>query len=574
MLSLSAHVKSPDVYVFLRQEVERRQGEVPLLSAVIDALILWGLEGTDPDQGILLGREQIRQRIEEAVPSAHQLLTAERLDGRLEQMARKDYQDGRAIRWHQKEDKFCLPFETRSFLEEENRQDTALQIAAKDGFAARIAEAFGDRLDIQRMACATEVCLVTIRRSFEREGLLFSHFLSRKEPSPRITTMTDTVREILEERGVDSAARPLISEAVIHALRSAFYASTEAERLYLSTLSRTYALLFTLNTEPRLIEYFQEMTGNFTLYVGSDIIVQALSERYLALEDQMTRNMLRMAVEAGATLVLAEPVLDEVLNHLRTSDTDFQTRFKRSQDYLTTEITRNSARILIRAYFYAKLQPDRHVGFPTSWEKYINQFCGYGLLHKREGRTSVRDYLQAQFRLTFESRDEMRKSINREECRLLTEAFMTVKRSAVLAGNDALMTLAVYSRRKERGEGSQASEFGYKIWWLTGESAIVSLASKTVQKHDGQRFMMRPEFLLNFIGLAPSTAQVRETFRKVFPSLLGIRLAHRMNDEPFANLLRKVDEAMELEEGRRQAAIAGLIDHLRGDFGKEYARHL
>jgi len=40
-----------------------------------------------------------------------------------------------------------------------------------------------------------------------------------------------------------------------------FYDSLEVERLYLGKLSRTYTLLFTLNTEPRLIEYFQAVTG-------------------------------------------------------------------------------------------------------------------------------------------------------------------------------------------------------------------------------------------------------------------------------------------------------------------------
>ena len=86
--------------------------------------------------------------------------------------------------------------------------------------------------------------------------------------------------------------------------------------------------------------------------------------------------------------------------------------------------------------------------------------------------------------------------------------------------------------------------------------------------------MMRPEFLLNFIALSPSTAQVRETFRKIFPSLLGIRLAKRLSQEAFDELMHSVDEAVDLEEGRRQAAIADLVDRLKSDFAKQYSKSL
>jgi hypothetical protein len=53
-------------------------------------------------------------------------------------------------------------------------------------------------------------------------------------------------------------------------LRLLFYQSRHVERKYLRRLSRTYAILFTLKSEPRLIEYFEELSGSFYLYIGSD----------------------------------------------------------------------------------------------------------------------------------------------------------------------------------------------------------------------------------------------------------------------------------------------------------------
>lgn len=54
VIAKSKHVESPAVYGFLRQEVDRRTGDTTLVDAVTDALILWALEGTDPDTGKLM----------------------------------------------------------------------------------------------------------------------------------------------------------------------------------------------------------------------------------------------------------------------------------------------------------------------------------------------------------------------------------------------------------------------------------------------------------------------------------------------------------------------------------------
>jgi hypothetical protein len=140
----------------------------------------------------------------------------------------------------------------------------------------------------------------------------------------------------------------------------------------------------------------------------------------------------------------------------------------------------------------------------------------------------------------------------------------------VLARNDATLALGVYARRKAKQESNARGEFGYRTWWLTREAAIITPAGKLIAEHDGSRFMMRPEFLLNFIALAPSAKSVRDTYASVFPTMQGIRLANRMADKPFLELMRQVDDAMELEEGRREAEVARLADKLMGDFGRKY----
>lgn len=99
---------------------------------------------------------------------------------------------------------------------------------------------------------------------------------------------------------------------------------------------------------------------------------------------------------------------------------------------------------------------------------------------------------------------------------------------------------------------------------------MLEYTKELVEGHHGVRFIMRPEFLLNFISLSPSAADARATFSSVFPTLLGVRLARRMREGAFRRLMSKVEEAGELEGGRRRAKLAHMADTLKGDMHRQY----
>ena len=87
---------------------------------------------------------------------------------------------------------------------------------------------------------------------------------------------------------------------------------------------------------------------------------------------------------------------------------------------------------------------------------------------------------------------------------------------------------------------------------------------------DGARYIMRPEFLINFMSLSPSAEEVRKSFATIFPTLLGIKLSNRMRDELFKEVIARVKEAFEISEGRARALASELADRLKGDLYKEY----
>lgn len=568
IITPSAHVRSPAVYVFLEQELARRRGDGSLLDAVTDSLILWALEGTDPETGLMMSRQDVLDKISREIPAVRQVVNG-RVAGRLEWLSDKRYPGGRQVRWHKKLNQFCLPFETRQRIEDENRADEAMRLDVLASFYDRIREDTARHLEDPAARTAAELTLRSLQMAFEREGLAFASFLETKD-NTEYATMTDAIVAALAERGVAGREKYLLADAVFATIRRVLYDSVEVERAYLAKLSRTYTLLFTLNSEPRLIEFFQQLAGTLHLYVGADLLVRALSERYLAPGDQLTRNTLIMASRLGARLVLTQPVLEEVLGNLRGADNEFRNWFEPVEYHVDNLMASNAPKIMVRAYFYARLDPRPDLRKPGSWPAFVSQFLPYADLHKASASDHLRRYLLATFGMEFESAGELLAVVDRSEVHKLAEDLAESKPNDQLAFNDALMALAVYGRRHRRREESRVTEFGYETWWLTTETRILQHTRRLVREHRGAPYIMRADFLLNFMTLAPSAQEARATLGHVFPSLLGIRLARRMNEDAFHAIMAKVRIAEDWDDARRTAAIASLVDQLKADFNKRY----
>lgn len=559
----SASIKDPSVFVFLTNEVSHRHGDQSLVSAVIDSLVLWALEGTDPAEGRLMSEEDILEKIIDVLPSVEGLV-GPRLSKRLVALTSRRGATGRSVTIYKARKLYSLPFATREALTLENNEDEALQEAVKASVEQRLSEHQWTGFGPSTTVLAVQVVMRALQRTFEKQGVAFISSLNGDDDN-QMVVVSDSVA--LDEFGAHGSRRLSIGEAVLDCMRGVLYESTAEEREYLHKLSRTYALLFTLNAEPKLIDYFQRMAGDFYLYVGSDQLVRALSERYLEPADQVVSNTLKMAARAGARLVLTEPALNEVVSNLRTSDFEFKNTFQGIADYVTYDMARNSPKILVRAYLYASL--GNKGGKPRSWQAFVNQFCDYEELHRPEAEESIRRYLLAEYSMEYRDGNELHALVKEDEHAALKSKLRPDKLE-ILADNDALLVLAVYGHRYRRRESSNISEFGYQTWWLTGESRILEHTEDLVAAHGGTRYIMRPEFLLNFLTLAPAAASARSAFSSIFPSLLGVTLSRRMADAPFKRLLKQVKVASELPDARRGAAIARLSDQLKSDLEKQY----
>ena len=384
--SLTREIPARALCVFLGQEVDRRRGNTQLLEAVTDSLILWALEETDPAKEVFMTRDEMLAKIEETLPNAVAFVRGT-IDNRLAILSSKGGANGREIRHHKKGNKFCLAFETRRLVYQQNAEDETLKAQVTTLFIDRAAQVGGANI----AEVVAEVCHRALNITFERQGLEVAAFLdaSRTDEVERIT-ISDNIDLALEQMRVPIAERGGIKSAAMLVLRKTFYESSEVERRYLVKLSRTYALLFTLKSEPRVVEYFRGMSSNFVLYVGSDLIVRALSERFLNPDDQMTHNLFKILKAAGSELILTEAALTELLTHLQAQDLEFTNNYQSVERELSLDFVRHIGRLLIRAYFYARLDPEPGQERPRDWPSFIEQFSSYPDLHKAGGRDSLR----------------------------------------------------------------------------------------------------------------------------------------------------------------------------------------
>ena len=235
---------------------------------------------------------------------------------------------------------------------------------------------------------------------------------------------------------------------------------------------------------------------------------------------------------------------------------------------ITMSIARHSSKILIRAYFYSNLDSfsDHR---PSSWRSFIEQTCSYEDLHYARGRKQVQSYLQDKFGMEFASNDDLEQLVTATDVAELAEKIKPDKKDDVLALHDARQIMAVYGKRKRIGEQHRLNPYGYRTWWLTHETRVRQHTRQLVNDRNSE-YIMRPEFILNFIALSPGTEEVRRSYGTIFPTLLGVRLSNRLREDVYHDVMGKVKEAWEVDEARARAMAENLSNILKGDQFKQY----
>lgn len=568
-------IADPTVFAFLDYELKDRFSKDRLNAKIIDSLIYWALRETDPDANRFLTRAEISEAIKGIFPTATSQLLPH-LDERLKDLSKRDAENNERIRYYREQDRFCLPYIMRKQLAERAVEEEQLQAEFYNSVEAKLNEICKEPLSADDLALGAQIIFASVHEYFVEQGLILSAYLSQKVDKLEISdqVVEAEVARVIEKSESKAKVSPTLVGDCLRVLRRVFYDPSDCQRRYLGYLSRTSLLFMTLQAAPRIIEYFNQLGGDFRLLVGTDMLVKAISEQYLPEHQRQVEGILKACGQLGATLVLTEPVLDEIFTHLHAVDLEYRNHYLPNEAYLTVEEVSECTRILIRTYYYARLIGKQRI----SWDKLINSLVDPGALRGKseKGRHDLRGLLIQRFHMQYMDKEQMSvgiDSVGRDDLAQRLTASRGEK-NAELSHNDALMAYAVYALRRKNNESAIYDGFGYRTWWLTKETHIMALTGLLVSKEGGVPYIMRPEFLLNFIALSPNAAHVRKSFLEFLPTTTGLQLGQHLKPETMHALLSGTVEFQELPPERRAVIISDKINRLKHDRYKQYISHI
>ena len=543
----------PRVYAFLRQQWEENRGQTDLNEVLVDSLILLALEGTDPNLGLMQTRGQIIEKINELIKfdprSLHSLI-----DTRLIVLSTRP----RKINHHQREDAYVLQYEQRIAIKERNLLDAALQKAFRDDTKSDLEKHF----DHTGLSLNLGIQLVEpiLHELFYQQGLDFSKFIMTKDNNNTEAfekNLPDIVSKVVDQKNYNSETK----NALLQTIRNMVYNGTDDQQEFLDRLSHTYLMMFLLQCDPQVAKFFATLASKLKVYVDTSIIIPAISEHFLDERNQRYRNLLVGGRHAGVSLYINEPILRELCAHFNMIKNIYQEDYAENEDIYTDDINIfYIQQIMIRSFFYARLN-DR----VNTWEEFLDAFIGYNL------RESLVEFLKEEFGIEYIPDSKLGIEIDMTERDRLSEHLAGHKDASSITGQiekaktDAEVILMIYKLREMNNELGAGGIFGYTTWWLSSDVKTHRSALQVFGDKYSQSCYMRPDFLYNYISLAPSLGEVNKAFAKLFPTLVGVNISYRVPEEVTETIHTYIKGHRNFSKGRVKGALRELSDKLKHD---------
>lgn len=552
----------PRLFVFLRQQWDkyRKDREIDILLA--DTLILFALEGTDPDKKILRTKSEIKDKISSQIgfePSSIMSLIDERL--RILSTRRPH-----RIKHHRSINAYCLPYETRCEIQDRNLTDRALY----DQFSSSASNKLKKYLGEVNVKNAFPLLEATFNKLFMEQGLEFATFVTEGTNKEIVEKRLDEIiATVIDESAVIVKNKQAAKRALLITVREIVYDGTAEEIEFLQKLSSTYKMLFLLQCDPKLAIYFNSLAARQKIYLDNSILVPALSEYFLPLENRRYWNLLKSAQAVGTTLIVNEVIVSELVAHLSNLQRAYLARYEGLEKIYIDEYTvMYIDDMLIRAYFYARLHEK-----VNDFRDFFEVFLSWNLSNAKD---EIIDWLKEEFGIQYLPSRVSNAVINDDEYQLLYQELCKRKNSPEQARSDAILALTIYGLRETANETNMGGIFGYNTWWLS----IDTITERAVKKVFNERYevscFMRPDFLYNYVSLAPSKEQVSDTFSKLFPSLLGVNISFHIPNDISKVIHSYIKEHQNKNTSRLKSIIRQLSEKLRSDpnyWTREQVKH-
>jgi hypothetical protein len=540
------------LYVFLSQQFDSRTEDFKLDDLLADTLILFALEGTDPDKEILLSQEEVKEAIKKYIKFDPQLLD-KKLSERLIALSTKP----RKIKYHTEKQGYCLPYETRLEIGERNIKDEILLTTFLQQTKGLIQKYF---LDLEVNVKDIQQLITNVfNKIYEKQGLEFSNFVLNGDNKTIIEQdLAGVIGNVVDNSPVVLRNKEKVKTAIHLSIREIVYNGTPEQHRFLQSLSNTYLMMFMLQWEPKISTYFETLASNLNVFVDNSIIVPALSEYYLEDGNKRHWNLLEGASKAGISLYINESLLDELASHFSKIRNIYYRDFSDNEVfYLDDEYELLFIdEVLIRAYFYAKKRE-----LVSNFDDFLNNFIDPNLKQVKE---ELIIYLKEIFGIIYISNEAWDIKIDEDEKNKLADK-LEEKKIRRTAESDAEMILSIYYLRNKNNESSDSGIFGYKTWWLSKDTSTYWAVEEALGKKYPISCYIRPDFVYNYIALKPGIKEVNDAYKEIFPTMLGVNLSYHMPKEVSSVVKQKIKEFHDKPEVRVKQILKNLGEKLKSD---------
>jgi len=546
-------VDDPRLFVFLRQQWEGNKRDHGLDEILADTLIIYSLEGTNPELGIFKNTAQIKKDIATHIKFDPKLLS-QVIDRRLDLLSKKP----RRINYHVKEAAYCLPYETRLEIQNRNLVDADLHDKFTKGVEARL-ESFLKNANLRVRDCSALIEVV-INKLFYAQGLEFSDFILHGENQEAFEKdLPGIISSAVDRSSVVDKNKEEVKTALLTAIRDLIYNGSTEEQEFLRRLSNTYMMMFLIQCDPKLATYFNDMAAKLSVYVDTSVLIPALSEYYLEPINRRHWNLLTGARAVGVTLIVNDTIIDELSAHFRMVIKQYDNLYKSNEAfYVDDEIqTLYIEQIMIRAYFYSKSK-----GKVADFSTFLDSFIG---ADSSSYSADLLTFLKDMFGIVYRADKSLSVTIDKGEESMLSTKLEEQKKNKWKANNDAKLILTIYAIREKNNEMDGASISGYRTWWLSTDKATQRSVNDIFKSKYKVSCYIRPDFLYNYISLAPSMSEVDAVYQGLFPSLVGVNISFHLPKEVTDNIHTFIKDHRGKNPTRIKAILRDLAEKIKSD---------
>lgn len=553
-------IESKAALTYLGMQWEDESTDKGLTKIAFESLVRAALRNTSSEKR--MARKIVHEKVVEFIPSSDPAEIEKYVNSALSKLNKK------VIRHWIQEDEFCLTHEEVNRIQE------------------RVAEAECDEIDffneIERLVenekdDSDQITDENIEEISNRILRIIDNYLIKSGESFASSvlnndiylndhnTLKNSIFSDLSEYPSKADYLAHFPDIALNVIARLLSSDLQAVKTHLKKISDTYTLYSFLRQTPDVQKVTKKIFSHGKIWLDTTIVLPLLVETFYREEQNKKYSTIASSlIESGVELRVTDGVVREVLQHINISVTCSRRSIKQW-----------SGRVPFLYFHYVEQGYE-----PSKFASSIEVFHG-----KYRPEDDVEDYLKHHFRISVEPLVDALKLVD-EDTRFRIETLWSQahrgRRNENGNGNgngdfDESITEALIKHDVESYVGvigmrqkEQASELGYKHWWLTIDSLAWKIRNKLKEEFSRPPSspLMSLDFLANTLSFGPSRKKFSRDQEQLLPLFFEADASEYMPREliEIANRVREKNEGQPEHVIRRK--VRDTCDRMRRRYGK------